>query len=188
MAISKSKKAISLDTYKMEEEEFKQILAPEIPICVPKGLPIRVHPRHVFTGVLLSTIGNQWYLIASELVRSYRFPNLWHAELYHAIDQDGKSYILPLTLTYSDHGESWQESIEAAIRLGRKKWIVIEKNDAGNGVNSTSVLEKIPTPDWPETDFEELLKSAFKYKTIENHAEADRLVMKKKKTVVVVEE
>lgn len=181
---SNKKKTFSLDHYLIDEEDYNQAITPEIPVCIPR-VPFRIHPNidrvaHVF----ICLINNRWHLVSTELAKCYRIPKLWQAQLFEGIDHEGNTFIVPLTRSTLEN-ESWHDSLDIAINRARKQWMTIETSHEDKIHLGVPAITKLSNPCWPEHDFADVLELAFKDRSIDNHAEADRLFSKRRQAEVI---
>ncbi len=185
------KKKFNLNNYIIEDDEFQFIQKPIVPVCLPRA-PFRIHPdTERMVKVLIynhkTEEENKWYLVNPQAVRKFQINGLWQAELYEGIDEDGRIFILPSTL--SDQGyESYQETMETAILAARKQWSILKtfKEDRIHTVRPAK--RKIAAPVWPDHDFCDVIELAFNDRVINTYEEAEMIFPKKKSSRVIIEE
>ncbi|MDF1481085.1 hypothetical protein [Extensimonas sp. H3M7-6] len=136
----------SLDQFALEDGD--QI---PVPVAIPHNKPFRIHPDVERTkSVYLSRAGDEWWLIARDVVAKYRVPRLWQADLYQGIYENGNTFILPVTHPLMGY-ETWYSSLSRAVKLDRKDWISIESDREQARYNIHSNKKRwITTPEWPD--------------------------------------
>jgi hypothetical protein len=163
-----------------------------LPVCIPHNMPFRIHPDAERTAtVFLSRAGDEWWLLHPKVVERYRAPRLWQADLYEGVQENGMSFVLPVTYPLPGY-EGWYESLSHAVQLARKRWVSIESDrEQGryNMVPGASKVLSIPAQ-WLDGEFSEIVEVAFLDRIISSVEEAKVRLPKtsKRKTEEVIED
>jgi hypothetical protein len=141
-----------------------------VPIRRPRrGVFFQVHPEadRIFETYLISDPRDgEMYGIVPDLAAE--LPDLLQPRrLYLCIDRQNSIFLWPVSLPRPDgQTSSWSESAEEAVRYARKNWIRIV-GDRSAGAYVVLVPEaELPAPEWPDMDFDTILKRAFREKLI----------------------
>ena len=162
-----------------------------LPVCIPHNIPFRTHPdSERTTTVFLSRAGDEWWLIHPKVVERYRIPRLWQADLYEGVQENGTSFVLPVT--YPLPGcETWYESLSNVVQLARKQWVSIESDKEQACYNLLPSKKKWQAlPAWLEATFAEVVEFAFLDRIITTGDEAKARLPKtsKRRNVEEVED
>jgi len=178
-------------TTKFNVEDFlvKDEGQTEVPIWIPQGLfRINPDPERMIGPVYLSRAGDQWRLVSSEVVGSYRVPSLWQAELYEGVLPDGTVFVLPATYP-KPGGEEWFNSLQQAIGLARTQWIAIQADHTLKCYEVLPAVKKKPLPpEWFECEFAEVVEVAFTDRIVRTRQDAEKCFPKKQAKRVFREE
>lgn len=134
-----------------------------ISVQVPHGGWFRVHPdkERLAGPFFVARSDEQWWLIHPEVVAEVRISGLWRADLYEAMYEDGRIFIIPVTYPLPGK-EGWFETLSEAVKLARKQWVTIESDrDQFCYQVYTEPKKKRAEPDWLGCDFGDLVESAF---------------------------
>jgi hypothetical protein len=145
-----------------------------VPVQVPLSGRFRVNPaKDRLAGPFkLVFFDHEWWLIHPDVASQHRFPNLWCAELYEAIYEDGRTFVIPVTHPLSGR-EGWYETLNQAIQLARKQWVSIESDRTQDCyLIYPQGKTRLGAPSWLEGDFSDLVDLAFTDRTITTLAQA----------------
>lgn len=144
-----------------------------IPVCIPHKTLFRIHPDIERTStVFLSRAGDEWWLIHPKVVERYRVPRLWQADLYEGIQDNGTSFVLPVTHPLPGC-EGWHDTLTRAAQLARKHWVNIESNKEQACYNVHPDGKKWRSvPEWPDGTFAEIVEFSFLDRIITTYEDA----------------
>ena len=98
--------------------------------------------------------------------------------LFTTINRQGVTFLWPIRLPGKDGRlDNWNRSAMEAAELAMENWVVVKANMALGAYEVFAATGEIPTPNWPEKSFQELVSIAFKDKFIRdpNHIILQRL-------------
>ena len=131
----------------------------------------RVHPDEAYrieTVVLELKEEHETYLVSPELwseVPGEVVPKV----LFTTITRQGTVLLWPIRLPGEDgRHDDWNRSALEAAQLAQGKWIRIAANMNLGAYDVFEATGDIPEPAWPDMEFKELLKIAFKSNFIES--------------------
>jgi hypothetical protein len=162
---------------RMSQEFVEQIGVEKLITKVPIGKPqkqwwvrVRKEPEFRFETALLELKDKgEMYLVA---------PDLWNAiadeivrvVIFVGINRQGVIFFWVVKLPGADgrHNEWHQSSLQAAM-IAMDHWVRVQANrSGGNGYDVTRHKAKLDDPEWPNLNFEELFKLAFKDRYIDS--------------------
>jgi len=128
---------------------------------------VRVHPADDYalqTVVLELKEDRETYLVA---------PNLWPAlatestfaprALFTALNRQGVLFLWPIRLPGPDGKvDDWSRSALEAAQMARKGWVRVQANMALGAYDVFEAKGELSEPDWPDTPFRDLLRTAFR--------------------------
>jgi len=132
---------------------------------------VRTHPGESYrleTAVLELKEDRETYLVE---------PELWHElpgeiipkVLYTTMNRQGVLSIWPIRLPQEDgRHDEWSRSALEAAEMAQKRWIRVTANMSLGAYEVYEAVSKLPDPEWPEIDFEEILRIAFRDRFITN--------------------
>lgn len=155
-------------------------------ITVPVRKPakewfIQVHPLEEYriqAGVVeLKEDREMYWVVPSLWPQLISEPTFGYRMLFTSMTRQGDLFIWPVRMPGADGRiDTWNESALEAAQRGQGKWIRVAAN---MGIGAYDVWEStavLPPPRWPDTPFQELLRTAFKGKLIDN---LDHLALRK---------
>lgn len=131
----------------------------------------RIHPDESWrltTAIFEDKVDREIYLVDRSLFGE--LPGEIVAEtLFTAINRQGVVFLWPVKLPQSDgRQDAWKKTSMEAAELGMKKWVRVAANMSLGAYEVFEASGEFPAPVWPEVDFPELLKVAFRDKFIRN--------------------
>ena len=126
---------------------------------------VRVHPDESFrleTAVLELKEDRETYLVD---------PNIWHElpgeivpkVLCTTINRQGVLTLWPIRLPGEDgRHDEWNRSALEAAEMAQKRWIRVAANMGLGAYEVYEAVGNIPEPEWPEIDFQEILRIGFR--------------------------
>jgi hypothetical protein len=145
-------------------------LLTSVPVGKPKKSQFfRAHESEAMTfdGMLLEVKeARENYLVMhdvanviSDLVRPVR--------LQPIIDRQNNVSLVPIPLPdESGNRNHWHEVLAQAVEASKKQWVRISPNMQAGTYNVYEADAKLPEPEWPNHDIDELLQVAFRGKII----------------------
>lgn len=157
-----------------------------VAVQVPHGGWFRVHPeKDRLPGPFhLAFSEKEWWLIHPDVISQYRISNLWRAELYEGIYEDGRTFVIPVTHPLPGK-EDWYETLNHAVSLARNQWVSIESDREQDCylIHPQAKTKKL-IPNWPECDFSDLVELAFTDRIITTCQQAQAKWPKRLKRVI----
>ena len=93
-----------------------------------------------------------------------------------SVDRADNIFIWPVKLPGEDGRQSnWHLSALEASELAKKKWIRVQANMSLGAYEIFEAQGELPEPNWPEEDFSDLLRIAFKNNIIDS---ADHIILR----------
>ncbi len=97
--------------------------------------------------------------VVSELLRP--------AALHVAIDRQNNLFLIPVPLPGQDGRRNpWHQSLAEVVANAEKKWVRSVANKAVGAYDILIAEAKLPDPEWPELNFEQILEIAFRDRII----------------------
>jgi len=139
-------------------------------ITVPVRKPnkqefVRVHPSDEYrleTAVLELKEERETYLVTPELwpeLPSELTPKV----LFTTMNRQGVLALWPVRMPGDDGRlDEWNASALEAAEMGRQRWVRVVANMSLGAYEVYEATGDLPDPDWPEMEFAEILKVAFK--------------------------
>ncbi len=137
---------------------------------VPVGKPgnqdfSRVHPGRDYRenfGLVELKDEREFYLVIPSIARQLPGEVAMYT-LYTAINRQGVVRLWPVRLPDSD-GKlmEWHRSAREATELAMKKWVRLKANRSLGAYEIFIGAETLSEPEWPNTPFKELLRTAFR--------------------------
>ncbi len=131
---------------------------------------VRVHPNEEYrleTAVLELKEERETYLVAPELwpeLPSELTPKV----LYTTMNRQGVLALWPVRLPGEDGRlDAWNVSALEAAKMARTRWVRVVANMSLGAYEVFEATGDLPDPHWPEKEFSEILKVAFKGHYIE---------------------
>jgi hypothetical protein len=137
-----------------------------IPVRKPnKQEFVRVHPSDGYrleTAVLELKEERETYLVAPELWSE--LPNeLTPKVLFTTMNRQGVLSLWPVRMPGEDGRlDEWNASALEAAEMARNHWVRVVANMSLGAYEVYEATGDLPAPDWPEMEFSEILKVAFK--------------------------
>ena len=139
-------------------------------ITVPARKPgrqdfVRTHPDESYrleTAVLELKEERETYLVD---------PDIWHElpgeivpkVLFTTINRQGVLTIWPVRLPGEDgRHDEWNRSALEAAEMAQKRWVRVAANMGLGAYEVYEAVGNIPEPEWPDVDFQEILRICFK--------------------------
>lgn len=90
-------------------------------------------------------------------------------QLFTTINRQGVLFLWPVSLPGPD-GKiiDWHRSMLEAAQLAATKWVRVQANMQLGAYDVFEALGELPEPDWPDLDFGEILRTAFKNRFIDS--------------------
>jgi hypothetical protein len=180
-----------LDPFDPEKLRLSQDFAANIGIkkaliTVPVRKPakewfVQVHPDaayHMQTNLIELKEDRETYLVERDLWQALVGEATFGPRaLYTTINRQGVVFLWPVRLPGLDGKlDSWNESAMEAVALARGNWVRVSANMSLGGYDVFAAGSELPPPVWPEAQFTELLRTAFKGRFIDS---LDHLVLRK---------
>ncbi|MFH0975862.1 MAG: hypothetical protein V1874_08785 [Spirochaetota bacterium] len=160
----------NLDTLKIsqdfsEEKIIKKILT-EIQTKKPdKQQFIRSHSKWVISALIINLKEKgETYFIHPSLISELSDEAI-QVKLFTSITLQGELFIWPVPYP-SDN--QWHKSALEAAQFAINKWIRVRSNQSQNRYQIYEPVDNFPEPEWPDITFNEILRIAFKNRTIES--------------------
>jgi acetoin utilization deacetylase AcuC-like enzyme len=126
---------------------------------------IRVHPEEAYrleTAVLELKEERETYLVAPEL-----WPELpgeiVPKVLFTTLSRQGVLILWPIRLPGEEgRHDAWNRSALEAAKMAQTRWIRLAANMALGAYEIYEAVGDLPEPEWPEVEFEEMLRIAFR--------------------------
>lgn len=130
-------------------------------VCIPRD-PFRIHPdKSRKASVFLTWKNERWYLVAKDVAEEFCLSSVRRAEIYEGVFLNGKTFLLPITLTNDPEYASWGDSLLESVPKARRHWVELEKDKDFNRHESRILKTMKETPNWSELEFEEIVALAF---------------------------
>jgi hypothetical protein len=142
----------------------------KILLTVPAKKPdkqtfFRIHPDPAYclqTAVLELKEDRENYLVDPGL-RVDLSAEIVPKVLFTAITKQGVLFLLPLRLPGIDGRlDEWNRSLMEAIERAKRQWIRISANMHLGAYEVFEATANLPDPEWPQINFKEILRLAFK--------------------------
>lgn len=139
-----------------------------VPVRKPaKEWWVRVHPGEQYrlqTAVLELKEDRETYLVAQELWGELSTePTFSPRALFTAINRQGVLFVWPVRLPGPDGRiDEWSRSALEATGLAMKGWVRVAANMSLGAYEVWEAEAPLPEPQWPDTTFSDLLRTAFK--------------------------
>ncbi len=152
----------------------------------PKQTYIRVNPDpewQLSTAVLELKEEGETYLVARDLWEELA-DEIVPKILVSCLTRQNTFFFWPIRLPNKQGWvDSWNRSAIECVKLGHKQWIRIVSNKDAQSYDALVAenQDNLPDPTWPESDFQTLLKQAFKDHYIDSK---DHPVLKKLRGVL----
>jgi hypothetical protein len=135
---------------------------------------IRTHPDpeyRIQTAVLELKEERETYLVDRDLWQSLATEPTFIAKmLITAMNRQGTVFIWPIRLPGPDGKlDDWNRSALVAAEEAKKSWVRVAANMNLGAYDIWQAEAELASPTWPEISFQELLRTAFKDKTIQSH-------------------
>jgi hypothetical protein len=132
---------------------------------------VRVHPSPEYrcnvTVIEVKDDGETYWVPAH--LRGDLFAECVPITLYTAINRQGVLFLWPVRLPGPDGKEvSWWPSARIAAEGAVKRWTRITANKSLGGYDTAVAEGAIPEPEWPELTFLDMIKIAFRDRTIDS--------------------
>lgn len=126
---------------------------------------IRVHPDptyHLETAVLELKEERETYLVDPDI--RYELPGeIVPKALFPTINRQGVLTLWPIRLPGEDgRHDEWNRSAMEAAHMAQKQWIRVAANMGLGAYEVYEAVSSLPEPEWPDVDFQEILRLAFK--------------------------
>ena len=168
-------KVESTDPFELSRLRLSQDFADKVGvkkalITVPVRKPdrqwfIRVHPdesSRLETAVLVLKEERETYLVDPDLWPEIPGELVRHV-LFTAVNRQGVVFLWSVRLPGDDgRGNAWNRSALEAADLATKVWVRVAANMSLGAYEVFQATAELPEPEWPEQDFQSLLKIAFK--------------------------
>jgi hypothetical protein len=142
-----------------------------VPVCKPnKAWFVRAHRSEDFrivTGVIVDD--RDTYLVApalrAELATEATFrPKL----LVTSINRQGAVFLWELNLPQPDGRiDAWSRTAMEAMAMATREWVRVTSNQVAGYYDAFVASAQLSEPEWPEVEFQELLRIAFRDKYID---------------------
>jgi hypothetical protein len=126
---------------------------------------IRVHPDESYrleTAVLELKEERETYLVASELwpeLAGEIVPKV----LFTSLSRQGVLTLWPIRLPGEEgRHDEWNRSALEAAKIAQTRWIRLAANMALGAYEVYQAIGDLPAPEWPEVEFQEMLRIAFR--------------------------
>ena len=89
-------------------------------------------------------------------------------QLFTAVNRQGVLFLWPVNLPGPD-GKTldWHRSMLEAAQMATTKWVRVQANMGLGAYDVYEALGELPEPEWPELQFSEILRTAFKNRFID---------------------
>jgi hypothetical protein len=132
---------------------------------------VRVHQDESYqlsTAVIEIKDDRETFLVSPQLWNE--LPGETIAKVFlTAMNRQGVLFLWPIRLPEPDgRHDQWNRSAMEAAELSKKKWIKSVANMSLGGYEVYEATGELPEPEWPELEFDEIMKIAFKDRFIES--------------------
>ncbi len=175
---------LDLNNLKLSQSFDLDVGVKKVLINVPVRRPdnqwfIQVHPDEncsYSTAVIELKEDRETYLVAKELWGELQ-AELKPKVFVYSINKQGNVFLWPIKLPSSDGQiDDWNKSALEAAQLAKGNWCRIFSNKSLGSYDVKMSTSPGPSPVWPEKEFSEILKIAFKDKYIDS---LEHVVVKK---------
>jgi hypothetical protein len=169
---STAQSVMDLSRFRLSSDYAATIGVKKLLTTVPVRKPdrqwfIRVHPTWKFeTAVVESKEDNELYVVdqclhdalAEELVPKVLFP---------AINRQGVVFLWPVRLPGTDGRlDQWNQSALEAAQIATGHWVRVAADRSLGAYSIRQPIKDFSDPEWPDVDFNEVLRIAFKERVI----------------------
>jgi hypothetical protein len=128
-----------------------------------------------------------WWLLHPDMIDMVPSYELWRAELYEAVYDDGQTFVIPVT--YPRPGkEGWGETLTEAVHLATKQWVSIESDHENcRYLISADAKKWRAEPNFCGCDFGDLIDLAFEGRIITTREQAFELWPRKRRRRTISE-
>jgi hypothetical protein len=143
-----------------------------VPVRKPTGQEfVRVHPDEAYrlqTAVLELKDERETYLVAPELWGELP-GELKPVALFTAVNRQGVVFLWPVKLPGEDgRVDEWNRSALEAADHAATRWVRVKANMSLGAYELFEATGDLPDPQWPDSDFTTLLRTAFKVRYIDS--------------------
>jgi hypothetical protein len=166
--------ALDLDRLRLPQdfaatESVKKLLT-TVPIRKPDRQSFcRVHPNWAFPAAILEVKEDRdSYLVMPELLPSLQGEAVAKT-LFAAITRQGVVFLWPVRLPDpSGRHDAWSRSALSAAAEAKQRWIRVAANMSLGAYETYIAQVAVPEPEWPDLEFDEVLKIAFQDRIVES--------------------
>ena len=160
--------SIDLDSLKIPQNYAESAAVTKVLATIPIRKPsrqefIRVHPIWRLDTLVLEMKGEgETYLLAPSLRKELESEIVPKA-LFTTINRDGVVAVWPVRLPGDDGKlDPWNASAHHAAALAVDKWVRVKSNRSLGAYEIAEPVANLPDPQWPDTNLEEIINTAFK--------------------------
>ncbi|MCI0463809.1 MAG: hypothetical protein L0Z62_43295 [Gemmataceae bacterium] len=176
-----------IDSLRLSQDFAASIGVKKALLSVPVRKPdkswfVRVHPYPAYrlqTAVIELKEDRETYLVAPALWPDLATEATFSPRaLFTAVNRQGVLFLWPIRLPGPDgRVDEWSRTALEAANLATQSWVRVAANMALGAYDVFQATGPLPEPEWPDTPFKELLRTAFKERYISdlNHPVLRRL-------------
>jgi hypothetical protein len=144
-----------------------------VPVRKPdKAWFVRVHPDESYrlqTCVIELKEDRETYLVARDLWPELMTEATFSPRaLFTSVNRQGVLFLWPVRLPGPDGKiDEWSRTSLEAAQRATKGWVRVQANMSLGAYDVFEATGQLPEPEWPQTPFQELLRTAFKDRYID---------------------
>jgi hypothetical protein len=145
----------------------------EVPVRKPKSQTfVRVHPdpeKYYDTALFKQEKDGEYFLVEPTIqaLLEGRGIRMHPTALFLAVDRQNTAFLWPVRIVREgESSNTWWTTAQAAVVKAKSQWIQVSTDMDKGAYNATAALGDLGEPHWPDQDFEDLLKLAFKDRQI----------------------
>lgn len=168
--------SFDFDSLKLSQDFTESIGTKKLLTTVPVRKPgkqewFRVHPSEEYrmpAGILDFKEEREIFLLTSKIQPTVA-SEMRAVTLHTCISRQRVLFLYPLPLPGPDgRSNSWWDSAAEAVELAKRKWMKMVANMDLGAYEVHEANGELPPPEWPEMDFQEIVKIAFRDKIIDD--------------------
>lgn len=145
----------------------------EMPVRKPKPQAfVRVHPDpdKYYDAALFKNEKDGEYFLVEPTVQALlegRGIRMIPTALFLAVDRQNTAFFWPVRIVRDgENSNPWWTTAQAAVLKAKEQWVQVAADMDKGSYTATAALGDLGLPNWPEPDFSELLKIAFRDRQI----------------------
>lgn len=164
-----------LSRLRLSQDYLEAVAVKKALLTVPVRKPnnqefVRVHPgeeMHLETAVLEIKLDREIYIVEPALWPDLA-GELTPKALFTTLNRQGVLTLWPVRLPGEDGRlDEWNRSALEAAQIAMKRWIRVAANMGLGAYEVYEATADLPDPEWPDLDFQQILKVAFRDRFIQ---------------------